>query len=341
MNRKARKSFLHVIHVNGTRGKTGTARTLDACLRNSGFRVFTKTTGSDAAFIDTQAVERPIRRFGPPAISEQFQMLRKAYKERAEIVIIECMAVKPELQKICQDEIIQADIGIITNVRPDHLFEMGPTLDQIAESLSGTIPENGVLFTADEKYFPFFFQRSKEKQSQCILCQNSGEAEEENNSIALELCRYLGLSEEKINQGIQNVVADFGTKKEYMLGEHYFLNLFSANDPQSTELLLKKYIKNHNNKKPVFVYNNREDRPDRVIAFAEYFFEGKINIKVYVIGECRNLAARIFRKAGIETEVKKVSDIVQLFDTTDIVGIGNIKGNGEQIIRELERRIGN
>ena len=29
-NEAARRSFLHVIHVNGIRGKTGTCRTLDA-----------------------------------------------------------------------------------------------------------------------------------------------------------------------------------------------------------------------------------------------------------------------------------------------------------------------
>ena len=32
-NEAARRSFLHVIHVNGIRGKTGTCRTLDAVLR--------------------------------------------------------------------------------------------------------------------------------------------------------------------------------------------------------------------------------------------------------------------------------------------------------------------
>lgn len=67
INRRARRSFRHVIHVNGIRGKTTTCRLIDACLRQAGFRVFTKTTGTDPIYIDTAGVEHPIRRRGPPA----------------------------------------------------------------------------------------------------------------------------------------------------------------------------------------------------------------------------------------------------------------------------------
>ena len=66
------------------------------------------------------------------------------------------MAVKPELQHICENKILDSDIGVITNVREDHLDEMGKTLDEIAESLSNTIPKNGAFFTSDKKYFEFF-----------------------------------------------------------------------------------------------------------------------------------------------------------------------------------------
>ena len=68
-NEAARRSFLHVIHVNGIRGKTGTCRTLDAVLRAK-YKVFTKTTGTDAAVIDTEGREIPIRRIGPASIGE-------------------------------------------------------------------------------------------------------------------------------------------------------------------------------------------------------------------------------------------------------------------------------
>ena len=43
---KIRKSFKHVILVNGIRGKSTTTRLVDSGLRNCGFRVFSKTTGT-------------------------------------------------------------------------------------------------------------------------------------------------------------------------------------------------------------------------------------------------------------------------------------------------------
>ena len=50
-----------------------------------------------------------------------------------------------------QDFIVRSDITIITNVREDHQEEMGETLEEIADSMSVTIPRNGVLITAESR----------------------------------------------------------------------------------------------------------------------------------------------------------------------------------------------
>ena len=113
---RQQKDFLAVIHVNGIRGKTSTCRLLDAALRTK-YQVFTKTTGTDPVWIGIDGTEHPIRRWGPANIHEQLKMLRKAHQQRAQIVILECMAVQPELQRICQEQIVQSEITVITNVR--------------------------------------------------------------------------------------------------------------------------------------------------------------------------------------------------------------------------------
>lgn len=86
---RQQKDFLAVIHVNGIRGKTSTCRLLDAALRTK-YRVFTKTTGTDPVWIGTDGSEHPIHRRGPANIREQLNMLRKAHREKAQIVILEC-----------------------------------------------------------------------------------------------------------------------------------------------------------------------------------------------------------------------------------------------------------
>ena len=70
-------------------------------------------------------------------------MLRKAHQQRAQIVILECMAVQPELQRICQEQIVQSEITVITNVRRDHMFELGETLEEVAQSFSSQFREMG------------------------------------------------------------------------------------------------------------------------------------------------------------------------------------------------------
>jgi len=56
------------------------------------------------------------------------------------------MAVDPELQYTAQHKILDADIGVITNVRIDHVAEMGSRLSQVCDALSNTIPVGGKLF---------------------------------------------------------------------------------------------------------------------------------------------------------------------------------------------------
>ena len=41
-----RKGLRHIIHVNGTRGKSTVCRLIDAGLKAGGHKVFTKTTGT-------------------------------------------------------------------------------------------------------------------------------------------------------------------------------------------------------------------------------------------------------------------------------------------------------
>lgn len=46
--------------------------------------------------------------------------------------MIECMALQPEYQRCAQHRILQADVGVITNVRHDHADVMGDSLPEIA-----------------------------------------------------------------------------------------------------------------------------------------------------------------------------------------------------------------
>ena len=344
-----------VIHVNGTRGKTDVCRRIDKGLRNLGYRVMTKTTGTVPCIIDTGGREEVIRRRSPVNIREKIAVIRRAAKEKADVLILECMAVNPVLQRVCEEKIIRSDIGVITNVRYDHVFEMGFELEQIAQALSATIPQGGVLFTGEEQFLSVFQQNGKELGTAIYLCLPSREDHAAGNAAMGAIAANAALAEGVLRHISKKRTAahgidygqEFGTAALYSIIDKNkkairFLNLLSVNDPQSTLALLQEHRKsfqeNGPNEAVVYLYNNRADRPDRTLLFAQYFFPYAQTGEVFIVGENRRLACRIFKKGGVK-KVTALSDWRQVFEVGNgrtVVGLGNIKGPGTEIIRCLE-----
>lgn len=344
INQKCLASFQAVIHVNGIRGKTSTCRYIDTALRTQ-YKVFTKTTGTDAMMIDVKGREIPVRRLGPANIHEQLRIIRRARREGAQILILECMAVNPELQKIAQEQIVKSNITVITNVRYDHVFEMGDTLEEIAASLSATIPENGTLYTADSYAASLFEDKCREKNCRLELCPATGTASE-NIGIARAVSASLGVTEEEFLKSLPEVKEDFGIRRVYPMenakGEvFHFLNLFSANDPQSTRNNVEDARSSYSN--IYFLYNHRGDRPDRALLFARYFFPHYKQHTVFLTGKGAALPKRLFSQAGL-TDLRIVHDYRECLKEIPagaiLIGIGNIKGAGYEMITALEQQNG-
>ena len=57
----------------------------------------------------------------------------------------------PQYQWIAEHQMVKSHIGFLTNVRPDHLDEMGPTEDDVALSLCNTVPLNSLLVTGEDQ----------------------------------------------------------------------------------------------------------------------------------------------------------------------------------------------
>src|SRR5262245_61858103 len=137
------------ILVNGIRGKSSITRLVAGALRGGGLRVVAKTTGTAARYIHPDASEEPVyRTFGIANVIEQVGIVLRAAAERPDVLVVECMAVQPALQELSQHKLIRSTIGVLSNVREDHLDEMGPTTDDVARSLARAMPAGGVCVTA-------------------------------------------------------------------------------------------------------------------------------------------------------------------------------------------------
>lgn len=324
-NDRCVKSFTHIIHVNGTRGKTTLSRMIYEGLSNSGYKTFVKTTGTRATYIDVSGNENIIVRRGLANIKEQLKYIRLAKKQGAEILIIECMAINEELQYASQHKIVKGDITIITNSRVDH-YEIGRTKEETSITLSKFIGVNGDFFTCEDNEI---FRETCKKNNTNFHCIESKKWQLENINLATSVIKHITkMDEDEIIENISSYRADYGTKNLYKLNNgSAFLNLFSTNDTESTFKIVKEYKE----KNKVYIYNNRRDRGDRLLQFSNV-----IKYPTCVIGESVNLAKRIFRKKNIQI-IEKL-DLDNPDDNILYIGIGNIKGDGMDLINVLEAR---
>nr|WP_314994546.1 poly-gamma-glutamate synthase PgsB [uncultured Treponema sp.] len=351
--RKLRKRLKKVIHINGIRGKSTVSRLVDAGLRSAGYKVFTKTTGTSPRIIDVHNAEREIPRQGKANIREQIQALRWAVRQHADILIVECMAVKPVLQAVCEHAILRSDVTAITNVRADHLDEMGKTLDEIAVSLSNTIPDHAAFFTADAAYFDFFKRQCAPKHTKAFLSGDLQDAYRaidfpDNVALALDICAYLGADKAKALAAMQTYRKDPGCLKtvSYRNAQNrtlFFINTLAANDPHSTEIILKKAAsQEYWHHKRFLLINNRADRMSRLEQYVQFAVaHQKLFDIILISGESKQLFyQRLQPQIGCTNII--IVDNVQYFETLKedavIFAAGNICRSGKILADYFERK---
>ncbi len=362
-HQKRRKSIPIRIHINGSRGKSSVTRLIGAGLRVGNIRTITKVTGTFPRLILPNGSEAIIYRKEKANILEQVKIIKYASKEQAEAIVIECMALNPLYQKISEHKMIQATIGVITNVRLDHLDVMGPDLDGVAKSLSNTIPKNAILFTSEKRYLDFFEKESQIKNSiVCHAITDSISDEEmngfqylehkENVALALTVCDYLGISKEKALQEMKKTKPDEGALKKFTVKydskQINFYNAFAANDPESTLFIwhsIKKYFQKDEIK--ILMLNTRQDRLDRSKQLITMVSKNINYDYIILTGESCNVVGDMGLKLNIPK--KKIIDVGQILPemllhkinsilgkNTTIVGIGNMGAGGAETAKYFE-----
>jgi poly-gamma-glutamate synthase PgsB/CapB len=350
------------IHVNGTRGKSTTTRLIASGLREAGFKVLAKTTGTLPRVIFEDGTEVTIKRRGNANIIEQLQFFKEATKRKVDAIVLECMAINPELQWVSEHKMVKSTIGVITNVREDHLEEIGFGLENMANALSFTIPQEGILVTSEKKYLPLFKKRADKLKTKTIFAHPGNISNKllekfrymnfkDNISMALQVNKLLGIENDIALQGILKAAPDPGALKIYELSQKgktiIFINAFAANDLHSTLLIWKKVKKdfNLNNLMLLAIINNREDRVMRNIQFSHLLVNELRFHKILIVGSLSKLVERALLKQKISsdnilnlskiTDIDKILNLILQFTKKDkilCIGVGNTKGMGQKFI---------
>ncbi len=356
------------IHVNGTRGKSSITRLIAGALREHGFKTYAKTTGALPRMIMEDGREYPIYRPAGPNIIEQLRIVATAARNKADALVIECMALQPRLQSIVALKFVKATHGIITNARADHLDVMGPGEKDVVMALLGTVPCEAELFTAEQDYLAEFQAVCEDRKSKLYTLE-PGEVEavtdrdmagftyvehKENVALALKVCNCLGIAREVSLQGMWNSHPDPGAMSEYRIDffgrEILFVNGFAANDPESSEQIWRMALLRHLHlERKIMVINARDDRPDRSKQLGETLGSWPIADRYLLMGSGGYV---LFKKAvatGVDSSkfvyaegmtVSRIfEEIVGLAGKSAMVmGIGNIGGPGLELVHYFRNR---
>jgi len=349
------------IHVNGTRGKSSVTRLIGAALNEGGIKAITKVTGTYPRLILEDGTESSIYRKTNANIIEQLGIAKFVAERKAKALVIECMALEPQYQSITEIQMIHATIGVITNVRLDHVDVMGYTLAEIASVLGRTIPKNQYFFTSENQIPEVLEKIANQKKATMHLSEASSVCDDEmkpfsyiehkeNVALALDICKHVGIERSTALRGMYKANPDSGALSRYRVELSNkiitFYNAFAANDPQSTLMIWRK-LRDEGALlgTRIVLLNTRQDRLDRAKQLAEMVgkeIHNEADLLV-LIGQSTDVVESMSTSYGFEknriinigwTEASDVFENIlsQTSKVSTVVAIGNIGGMGNKVV---------
>jgi poly-gamma-glutamate synthase PgsB/CapB len=367
LHRRRLAKIPYRIHVNGTRGKSGVTRLIAAGLRAGGIRTCAKTTGTLARMIMPDGSEHPVFRPGRANVIEQIRIVKAAVAHQAEALVIECMALQPHLQSLCELKLVKSTHGVMTNARADHLDVMGPTERDVALAMAATVPVGGKFFTAEQKHLDVFCSAAADRKTQVYAVDDEHIASiswdemsrfayiehPDNVALALQVCADLGVDRFTALQGMWGAQPDPGVMTTHNVDDGQqlvFVNGFAANDPVSTgqnwNMLTSRFS---DYGRHIAVFNCRADRPDRSVQLAEACLKWKPAHHYLAIGSATNIFAKRAEAMGLSRSCMTCVEngsTQRLIETVNrvsgasamVMGMGNIAGPGMEMVRYFSER---
>ncbi len=360
---RSRKKVPLRICVTGTRGKSTVTRLVASALRASGMKVAGKTTGSRPMLLFPDGREEEIRRSGLPSVLEQKRVLRWAARLGADALVAEMMSIRKETLGVESRRILRPGILGVTNVRLDHLDDMGRTKPAIASTLAAAVPEAGVVLLPAGDDDPSFREAALKRGSFLRLVPPEGPQAgpgglqfAENVRLALAIAAEAGIDRSVALEGMASAVPDFGGLKMWTLSDagvsFACLSLFAANEPESTRAALDQALGRLAAPPAALIglLNLRADRGDRtgqwLEALAGGFFE-RFDRLIFIGDHARALSrakrwSRRTRPAVSALTSRKPEAIMAglrpvLVAGCAIIGLGNMGGAGEALVEHWAR----
>ena len=339
-------------------------------MRASGARVLAKTTGSRPVLIFPDGSEREIARAGPASVREQVRLVALAAESGAEVLVAEMMSIGAECLAVESRRILRPGTLAVTNVRLDHMDQMGREKAAIARTLGAAFPERADVFIPEEEVAAAFEEAASRTGSKLRRGRpGAGGGGPRRGAPAVRRIRAqsapgpgrsgsLGVGGATVERGFAEAAPDPGHLRVWRCAAGdpprpvVCVNLFAANEPESSAaaLLEVKAAVPFAGRTVVAILSLREDRGDRTLQWVRAARDGFFRefSSVFLIGPPARAALRKFRghdgpggpvfsRAGGRSP-KDVMDraLSATPGETIVVGLGNFVGPGDDLVRYWE-----
>ncbi|MGI6634516.1 MAG: poly-gamma-glutamate synthase PgsB [Christensenellales bacterium] len=323
------------ILVNGTRGKTSVARLTAAALNEAGIRTYAKTTGSQARWIAPDGTETDYRGTRRPNLMEQLKFFRQAVQGGAHAVVVECMAIAAENQRVMAQHLVRPTHVLLTNAFVDHIDEIGNSVDITAQTLALSVPTGAQVFVGNDNFDHVLPQavRARPFDDAHYLSSLQFATHPDNVALVLAFTHALGIDRDTALRGMRAARPDAGMAGPFTVGACQIINAFAVNDAASFARVMAPLLELQ---QPVhLLYNHRSDRAYRLNVFAAAV-KNMPMASLAVMGEGTAQAARVFKKCtGRDVQVVHdpqgwIASLCQ--QPCHVVCFGNIKGAGLALV---------
>ena len=289
------------------------------------------------------------------------RLMRFFAQEKPDAVVMECMAVQPQYQWISEQQMVKSHIGVITNARPDHLEEMGPTLDDVRLSLANTIPFNGKMILGENDILETIAPVAKSRNTVLTAADESTVQEDDlkdfsylehpqNVAVALEVCVEAGVDKKTALDGMKKVKPDLGAlvvhKLDFGNGPILFVNSMAANDPVSTLQIWNFVERRYPVEGETCIYlNSRKDRRSRTRQLLQLIYEDIKPDQSIVRGQKVDSMVKHMEYHSPQTnsvlieETELMSKTIKQFESLPkdslLFAMGNQVGFGQELVDKL------
>ena len=345
------------IHINGTRGKSLLVRMITDMFQEEGYLVAAKITGERPQFFTSKTGWSSWPRRAPARIKEQMRFIKHVYAQRPQVLVVENMALEIENQFAAESFMVQSNLCVITNFRPDHQEIMGNTREDMAQILSLSFPQNSTILLPETELLPMIKTAANKLKSELITVKVPTSNKEPNLpvfnahfALLKEIRNRYNISQQAYELTVkqwqkqlqpQNLLIPLPCRA----GKKYLINLFSCNDVTSAGEIVR-HLEDEGTIYPPYdiILTCRVDRPLRTGAFLQWILSRLEWHKIILAGTFPKLLVhRLFSRYQDKLQHILVNSqnnpdqiISQLKKSAPfILGVGNYIGTGEKVLSYL------